>query len=465
MPLGDVDTPQSPGWWFKNLAQEQRNRRKRLDDLWDRFQGNPPLPELSNTTATLAQQRMWEAFQRKSRTNYAELVAGAVAERMTLFGFRTGADGDENGDPRAREYWRANDLPVESADVHEMFLVMGDSYTIVGPPEPGSKVPVITGEDPREVITAHDPVRQSRVRAALKWYYDPETEQDVAYVYLPGERGQRGRAYIARRTAGGKSTVLGKTFRLAPKAWTWDDEPVLYNTSRVPVTRMRNRRGVGEFENHVDLLDRINHMLLQRMVIATLQAFRQRAVKGVPVKDPKTGKDIDYTDVFTADPGALWLLPATAELWESGQVDLGPILNAVRDDVRDLAAVTRTQLTYLSPDAANQTAEGASAQREGAVFRTEDRMTRAGACWASTMSLAFEMAGDTARAELAQIEPLWKPVERFSLSERYSANVQAKTGDVPWRTRMTDILGFSPDQVARMELERATDLFLTPEAQ
>lgn len=459
MPIGDVDTPRSPGWWFKTLANEQKNRRKRLDCLWERYEGRPPLPELTSEAATVAQRRMWEAFQRKSRTNYAELVVEAVRERMTLLGFRTGATGDENGDPEARKIWVGNDLPVESADVHEMFLGMGDSYTIAGPPEEGSEIPVITGEDPRQCITAHDPVRQSKVLAGLKWYWDLEEEQDVAYVHIPGE------VHVARRVAGQKSTVLGENFRFSPKAWTWDDEPINlardYNVNRVTITRFRNRRGVGEFENHVDLLDRINHMLLQRMVIATMQAFKQRAIKGIPVNDPKTGKPIDYSQVFTADPGALWLLPATAEMWESGQVDLQPLLSAVKDDVRDLAAVTRTSLSLLAPE--NASAEGAVNQREGAVFKAEDRLTRAGGGWRHTMSLAFEFRKDKARADMDAIEVLWKPVERFSMAERYSANVQAKAGDVPWRTRMTDILGFDPDQVARMEQERTSDLLYAPD--
>ena len=36
----------------------------------------------------------------------------------------------------------------------------------------------------------------------------------------------------------------------------------------------------NEFEDHFSIIDRINHMTLQRTVIATMQAFRQRGVKG-----------------------------------------------------------------------------------------------------------------------------------------------------------------------------------------
>src|SRR5690606_14672608 len=152
--------------------------------------------------------------------------------------------------------------------------------------------------------------------------------------------------------------------------------------------------GRGEFERHLAILDRINYTILSRLEIATLQAFRQRAIKGdLPRKDAQ-GNLIDYDDIFSADPGALWMVPATADIWESGQVDLGPIRSAVRDDVQDLAAVTRTPLFYLTPEATNGSAEGASLAREGLVFKAADRLAETTAPWARVMQLAFLFEGD-----------------------------------------------------------------------
>ena len=117
----------------------------------------------------------------------------------------------------------------------------------------------------------------------------------------------------------------------------------------IPVVQFGNRldmfgRSRSEFEPHLGLLDRINYTVLSRLEIATLQAFRQRALKGAPVED-EHGNEVNYDDIFEADPGAMWLLPEGAEMWESGMVDLGPIRQAIRDDVQDLAAVSRTRST------------------------------------------------------------------------------------------------------------------------
>lgn len=57
------------------------------------------------------------------------------------------------------------------------------------------------------------------------------------------------------------------------------------------------------------------------------------------------------------------------------------------------------------------------------------------------------------------MEVMWMPPDRSSLAERYDAAVKAINAGVPWRTVMTDVLGFSPQQVARMEIERMQESF------
>ena len=131
-------------------------------------------------------------------------------------------------------------------------------------------------------------------------------------------------------------------------------------------------RTMGEFEHVKDDLDRIILMVLQRVQVAVLQAFRQRAVKGsLPEKDAQ-GNVIDYNVLFSSDPGALWNLPNGVELWESAGVDLTPILESVKGDVRDLAGRTRTPLYYFYPNEGGS-AEGAVTQREGLIFRATAR--------------------------------------------------------------------------------------------
>ncbi len=453
----DTSEVQSPGWWLKRLSGKLEAKRDHYSSLDEYYCGSAIIHPLNPSKAVR------DSFRRlmlMSRTNFAELVCEAVRERMNPTGFRTGADSDDLGDKEAWRIWQANQLDADSGLVHRASLSMGDGYVIVGrTPETDAEIgaPLITPEDPREVITEHDPRRRRKVIAALKVFADDVTGLDKALVYLPGE------VWKAVRKSGGDGTGSFDAGQ-----WVWSDASPerIPQTKLVPVVRFSNRadlsgQSMGEFEPYLSILDRINYEILQRLEIATLQAFKQRGISGIPTHDAK-GNEIDYTDVFSADPGALWHLPAGASIWESGSVDLSGIRDSIRHDVQDLAAATRTPLFYLTPDAANGSAEGASLAREGLVFKTTDRLVQAGESWEQVMSLAFTFAGDTERAKRTDMEVIWASPERFSLAERYDAASKASGAGVPWRSVMSTILQFSPQEIERMEEERAQDALLMP---
>jgi hypothetical protein len=437
---------------LNRLVKQLAERRARFDLLDSYYRGENGIPVHANKAVREAYRRLMAL----ARTNFAELVVEAVRERMMPVGFRTGADGDELGDAEAWRIWQANSLDADVAQVHRASLGMSLGFVIVGGIDDQIGAPLITPEDPREVAVETDPRRRRRVLAAVKVFDDPVANATRAFLYLPGFVFKAARPIQAQ---------VGSP--LDASGFEWDDNtPEKLPAPVVPVVAFPNKADMtghpqGEFEAHLGLLDRINYTILNRLEIATLQAFRQRAIKGVPNTDAQ-GNEVDYDDIFAADPGAFWVLPSTAEVWESGQVDLNPLRQAIRDDVQDLAAVTRTPLFYLTPDAANGSAEGASLAREGLVFKTADRIVQAGEAWEQVMSLAFLFAGDEVRARRGDMEVLWAPPERFSLAERYDAAVKAAAAGVPWRTVMTDVLQFSPQQVDRMEAERATDAFLAP---
>lgn len=492
--VGDPTVPDSDAWWAHRLVGALVERRKRIQPLWDRYQGDPPFPELGNPVATATRARVWQSFQRKARMNLAELIIRSIAERLTPIGIRV--EPDDPADPAARvtglppaaelvptpdrdqlnatarRIWRANHMDIQSGELIEKMLVMGEAYTLTGPPAPiqlGAQrdpLPVITVEDPRYVITEQDPARPYIDIAGIKLYADPVRQVDVLILHRPGravrmERDQGPHGHKVRASA-----LDSERFRFDPAQWVIVSETNLapwIGTDRLAISRFSNHGGLGEFEAEVDHLDRIDHMILQRIIVATLQAFKQRAIKGVPTTDPKTGQPIDYSDIFTADPGALWLLPATAELWESGQVDLTPLLTSVRDDVRDLAAVLRLPIYHFMPDAANGSAEGASAAREGLVYRAEDRQARCNVGFADTGSLAFSYLPGPDGDDPLSITTVWAPIERFSLAERYDAASKAN-GIVPWESIMTDILQYAPDDLPKLRAQRSEDQLLAPAA-
>ena len=465
-----VKTPDTDEWWMVRLGEKLGKRLPRVHELEAWMDGNPPLAHPDSDNGAFSR------IQRFARLNLAELIINAVLYRMQPLTFRTAAEGDQNGDAEANKILKANDFKVMSAKAIEWMLTLSESYIICGPrkyEDPTAGV-LLTAEHPEQVITEDDPMNPGHALAALKIYRDDLTNSDVAVLY------RKDYSRVARHV--GKNSILPGKNRVTPwmfrgNNWTWDtastaeaetgdywvnDEgnyvlPTF--TEYPPVFRLTNRGGKGEFEKHLPTLERINHTILQRMIIIAFQAFRQRGIKGVPNVD-EDGKEIDYSDIFSADPGAVWLLPEVADFWESGQADITPVLTAVKDDIIHLAVSSSTPLFSVVPDAANGSAEGAALQREGLIFKTEACIALADSPFCRMMGTAFKILGDEQRADTAEISSVWASPRRSSLQERATAAVQAKVAGVPWRTLMEKFIELTPDEIATAETERLDDAFM-----
>lgn len=485
MPIEDADTPDTPGWWLKVLAEQLHNRRVGREGrlLWTRSKvqsstirpglilledyrrGDPPLHDDIHSGWADPFRR----FVRMGRLNIADLIVTSPSNRMGITDFRTAAANDELGDIEARRLMRRNSLKLVARDVHEYMLGLGDGYTITTPPdlgEGGRDFSLITAESPLQCITAHDPATGEYL-AGLKMFRDDWDSTDLAYLFLPGK------LHVA--TMEGPSSIRRRgRFMFSPKSWAWDDsksDDVPDN--QVAMTRFRNRGGVGEFERHLDSLDRINDKLFNEWWISKIQAFRQRAIKlpdedeevvseGVAAEDAEQKNllyddDVDLAGIFTSAPDAMWRLPKDAEIWESATVDVSSLVTDIDKELHHLAAVLSIPLHTITPDAANGSAQGASLMREEHVYKVEDRRDRAEGSWARTMSLAFLFQGDVERSDITQIEPLWGPIERYSLQEKSQA-ARLQLGITPVEAIMTDVLQYSPAEVAdRLRVLRAQD--------
>ncbi len=473
----DISVPGSPGWWMTRLSAQLNADLRRFQVLEAYFSGRPPLAWGSHDI-----RKNFYRFQQMSRTNFACVVVEAPSERVAIRAIRTAADDDADGDDVAWKLARANRLPSTFGTAVRLAKRFGRSYlATAGPDEPGGQA-IITVEDPRQCITEADPVRPGVQRAAFKIYHDDQDGVDVAILWLPGQKwvATRERPTPTRPTRTG-GLILGQvepvrvpwtpsSFTMRPvrgpddPAGGWFSEE--YADLEIPVDPILNRDGVGEFELHTDLLDRINHNVLTRVVTATLQAFRQRALKQstdptveqLPEKDD-AGQLIDYSDVLEAGPDRVWLLPPGADLWESAGTELAGILQANKDDILTLSAVTKTPLSMFTPDAISQSAEGAALTREGLTFKVEDFWLDAGAALSQAVARAFRYMGDQARGDAAGVEIVWKPSERRSLSEMASAASQV-TGTLTWEQTQEIVWQQDPAQIRRAKAQRAEDMVL-----
>lgn len=438
----------TPEWWLLRLGKKLTDELPRFDRLESYWLGNPPLPH--------GNKRMREAYkrlQRLARTNFGALIAEAVLERLKVVGFSAGGSATAMADDTAWQWWQANSLDADAGLVHRAAIVMSRSYVIVGedPDNPGE--PLVTVEDPRQVIHESSPTNRRKVAAALKTYWDDVEGRQYAILYLPDN------IYYYRSVNVKKDTGAEKLWN--PAAWEPDttdthDGFVPNPMGEVPVTPFVNRpnmtgNGLGEFEDVLDVLDRINTVILDRLVISAMQAYRQRWAKGVSLTD----ENGNPTDQF--DPGAdlLWSVEDEgAQFGEFSPTDLTPIVKAIESDVQYLSACTRTPPHYILAGIVNASGDALSVAETGLTSKAHERMVEFGESWERVYRQVAQQFGAQDIADDAEV--LWKDPQFRSLTERAAASVQLKAADVPWKTRMR-MLDFTPQDIERMEAERMQD--------
>lgn len=454
----EVGEQPSPDWFLISMLKEIYSSKRRFDRLRLYVEGNPPKPETPGATQTQDSWKEFEAFREKSRTNYAEQIIGACVDRTTVQGFRTAADRDTDGDKEARKIWDANDLDVKGDKAISDSYTYGKGYLLADPLSKKAR-----HYQPWQALVVEDAAEDPRAGVCIE--HSPTEGRDYAYLYMrdvdsDGVGTGKVFVHIAVRDRDQRSaTARGSSFdREIPlttaisQRWTWWKTAVT-TLEMIPLIDFPNRDGWGEFEKHTDVLDRINHMLLQRVVVATMQAFKQRGIKGTFKSHDKDGNKIDYNELFPSDPAALWLLPPDAEIWESGTTTLQDLLSAVKDDVRDLASVTRTPMNYFSSDSGNQSATGSELQNDSYLLKIRDRKQRMRGRWRRFMSIMFEINGDTSRAKLDELDVIWMPSDNVAITDRYSAASQAKALGLSLRTIMREVLNYAPEDIEVAELE------------
>lgn len=433
--------PLTPDWWVERLVTKIIMRQSRYDRLEDYFLGDHDFPQ-SDTRYVQAIRK----FQEISRTNYSSLVTLAPVERMQVTGFRFG--NVDQADAAAARMWSVNELDFQSTLLHLMCSVFGDAYAIVAPPgEPGGD-PVITVEDPRYCAVEMDPSRPGRVMAAFKMWEDPISNRILGVLWMPdGRYLYEGPALVdvldldevtlTHRLVGGTPhSFRGVGFQP-------DDIGV------VPVVRFSwqatfGDMAQGEAESVLGIQDRINNEIMNRLVISRSQAYKQRLITGVKLADDKRrGKRPPF------DPGAdmLWAVQdPNARMFEFKEADIKQLLEAVRDDVGDMAAISKTPPHYLLGEVVNVSGDALKAAETGLVSKVRQRMRTMGPCWERVIRLGFLYLGDSRGKEMVA-NVIWADPESKSRAELADAMGKEIAAGVPLQLAMARA-GFTPEEIA-----------------
>lgn len=423
----------TPEWWRDRLYKKITARRPYVQLMDDYYSGNHPLPWLPEQARA-----EFRRILAMARSNYMGLVCDAQVERMTVEGFRIGADATAD-----EETWRIFQANNMDSDLDQGFLEAskcGFAYLMVGPNPKDAKTPRMSVEHPLQAIVECDPGdRRSRV-AGMKTWVDDWTGEVVARLYLPQYvHGWRGKV---------------STTSNVPR-WRPDGDPQRNPVGEVPLTELLNNPqllGGGRSELHdlTDIQDRVNKTIADRLVTQDFGAFPQKWATGYPELNtdgtPNT-IDIGRDRMVTSD-----VKETRFGQWDAAPLD--PYSAGKREDVKDIASRSRTPSQYLLGEMSNVNGETLKASESGLVSKVRQRFRGHEDGIEDAARMARRLAGISGAAD-ASMETIWRNPQYRSEGEVTDAAIKRFQAGVATLRQTREDCGYSAAEIVRMEAEDA----------
>lgn len=408
--LTNAKIPGSPFWWLARLSQRLMDRQATYDIRENYVSGNHPLPNVDRRYV-----RALRHIQQKAKTNYVSLVTQAVTQKLRPLDFVFGPDGEVDED--ARIHWKYNDMDYQAPVLIHDAATFGFAFARVSPPdEPGGQ-PVIAMKSPRRCEIERDPNRPTRTLAGLEFWADESIGSVLAILDLPdatyyfqAEAPTTVEDMISDFAHGGMSVGINR-FQIVAAVRNPLGVVALERLDWIPEA---GESGLSEGEIAFDIQDRINKTVLDRLVISNSQAYRQRWVAGGP--KPKSGSNASKSPW---DPGAdmVWVSEnENTKFGDFAEADIKQILEAVRDDVGDMAAITQTPATALTNRMINVAGDTVEQVLRGHYDKVRNRQDAAGWFFERLQKLCFRYKADE-RASDVNAETVWHPIEVRPLAD------------------------------------------------
>lgn len=450
-------TDLTPLEWLARLGPALIDRQPKVA-YWRRYyDGNQDLPAGPDQ-----HKEAFRRFQALSRTNLCLLCCESMVHRLQVTGYRDGT-GQQDGNPVWR-LWQDAKMDARQYAAYRKALSRSAAYVTVGVDPRDTSRPRVTIEGPENVIVETDPAEAARRLAALRLWHDSIAKRWMATLYLPGERHHWRTVHEHK-----SSDQLQMRLKWDPSAWESRTEPAR-SFAEVPVVPFLNgdegEDPKAEHDVGIDVQNRLNLTLLNRLTAERYAAFRQRYMTNYePEEDPATGMVIPPFNPGTQN---LWTVPPPepgmpeTKLGDFAQTDTSQMLRGVEADMRAFAAVTLTPVYYLPGDLVNIGADSVAALDAGHVAKVSQRMALWGESWEEVLALMAHAAGID--ADLSQGEVVWARPENFQPTHAAYYMAQLAAAKIPLPMIVEEV-GWSPQRVDQLRAELAQEAFMAALAQ
>lgn len=427
----------SPEWFLRRMHHELVNRLPDLALYDDYYRGDHPLPWLPSQA-----QQEFRRILSMARANFMGLVVDAQVERLALEGFRL--PGQEGADEATWTIWKANNLDEDFDKGLLEATIGGTAYTLVEPN--GTEIPNIYIEHASQAIIAYEPgSNRRRKKAGLKLWVDDWTGLLCATLDLRvGEQNW----LFKFETEGPKpgATLVPKNVEWRRRQVAREEWPARNPLDEVALTELANNPrlmtgGVSELADVVDVQDRVNKTLADRLMTQDFGAFPAIFASGYP-DDGDEPVQMGRDRMITTDV-------AETKWWQMSPAPLDPYSAAKREDVKDIASRTRTPAQYLLGEMSNVNGETLKASESGLVAKCRQRMRPFGGGAVDTMRLARRAAG-LPDAD-ARMESLWRNPEFRTEGETTDAAIKQVAAGLRDIRSGREFIGLSQTEIAQIE--------------
>lgn len=449
----------TPEQWRDKLSSDLRRRQADLVRLERYYRGDHPLPWAPSEVRDA-----YLALMKMARTNLCRLVVDTATERLRVTGVRF--SGGTRGIDVWERHWQGNNLDLESRAVHESALKTRRGFALVWPNDDPTLPPSITPESPSQVIVEYEPGNRRQRLAGLKEFTDDVARKKYCTLWTP------------EKVYNWSADWYGIRQISAPVWVSWDDVPSgIYSEAdnpmgEVPLVEFLAKPALtgepmGELDGGiVDVQDRINKGIIDRMVTSNFASFPQKWVTGLEIPKDKNGRDIEpfkaaVNRMFQAED-------ETVKFGEFSVADLSGYLSAHERDVKDMAAMARMPATYLLGELGRvESGTGLTATETSLSEKCKERIDSLTESWEIVLRLSLKADGDDRASDLA-LAMVWKSTEQRSEAEKADAATKLIACGVPWRNVM-EFLGYTDSEIEDMDRNRAedaaTNMLATPPAQ
>jgi hypothetical protein len=218
---------------------------------------------------------------------------------------------------------------------------------------------------------------------------------------------------------------------------------------------------VAAFDVAMDIQDRLNLTVLNRLTSERYAAFRQTGLTNyTPAEDPATG-----LPMAPFNPGAdhIWTVPPPENpgdpeprFFSLPQTDTSGILRGCEADMRAFAMTTLTPVYYLPGDMINIGADAVQALDAGHVQDIKQKQAQ----WSETGEALLQGIADIAGLErdLSQSELVWERPENFNPAQ-VADYISKQVGSGVPLPMVVEEVGWSPQRVSQLRTELAQQAF------